>query len=136
MKEVIVSQLESSKAFRDTLCEVLNEISTGKQLEDPECLTVLSELIKASIGVDEGDYKFFYTILESSNNIFTIPSSNRKVYLWSLISEHQKWQDMNLWKTCMFEIVTMKIEEAKRRQILKMQSQQAELNIMAGAEEI
>ena len=62
--------------FRDTLCEVLNEVSTGKQLENPTCLQAIGELIKVTLTClerdpQEDDYKMFYTIIESSSNLFS-----------------------------------------------------------------
>ena len=56
-----------------------------------------------------------YTILECSQNLYSLTQSKRKLYLWSLINEHDMWKDQKHWRECIIEIVTMKIDEAKRR---------------------
>ncbi len=35
--------------YRETLCEILNEMSTGRNIENQECLKALAEVIKASL---------------------------------------------------------------------------------------
>ena len=61
------------------------------------------------------DYKLLYTILESSQNIFTLISSKRKQYLWALLADHAIWRSPMHWEQCAIEIVQMKIDEAKKR---------------------
>ena len=48
-KQVILSQLGQNRILRDTLCEVLNEMSTGKHVENQQCLQTLADLIKAAL---------------------------------------------------------------------------------------
>ena len=102
--------MESNPFFHETLCDVLNEVSSGKQLENHDCFLVMGDLIQVTLTSmltnyeserqiqlenneeskqqqhnenDENassgssaffDYKLLYTILESSQNIFTLIS--------------------------------------------------------------
>lgn len=103
--------------FRETLCEVLNEMSTGKQLENQDCMQTVADLIKVTLTClhKEPNPKLFYTILESSVNLFTILNGTRKHYLWTLLSDHPAWGNIQAWQQCAIEITQMKIEEAKKR---------------------
>lgn len=45
----MTSKLSSNKVYRDTLCEVLNEMSTGRHIENHECLKTIALLIKHTL---------------------------------------------------------------------------------------
>ena len=99
-------------------------MSTGKQVDTPQCLEVIADLIKSTLTCllrdpQEEDYKLFYTILESSGNLYTIVNGTRKHHLWSMLTGHPIWMNTKYWKQCCLEIVNMKIEEAKKRQVIK-----------------
>lgn len=76
---------------------------------------IYSELCLEFIKEKQPDYKFLYTVLESSQNLFSHSKNNRKVYLWSLIQDNEVWNDIKLWKECIVDIISFKIDEAKRR---------------------
>jgi hypothetical protein len=99
-------------------------MSTGRCLENPDCLRSLADLIKHAlthqfygVGAENGppNYRLMYTILESSHNLFTYNDKKRKLYLWTLINEHDMWKEHKHWRDCILEIVTFKIDENKRR---------------------
>jgi hypothetical protein len=77
--------LESNTIFHESLCDVLNEVSSGKQLENHDCFLALGDIIQVTLtsmvrNYDEEskeavtspeelpffDYKLLYTVLESS----------------------------------------------------------------------
>ncbi len=58
-------------------------------------------------------------MLESSQNIYTLISQKRKQYLWALLADHVVWRTPVHWEQCAIEIVQMKIDEAKKRQVIK-----------------
>lgn len=57
------------------------------------------------------DYRFVYTIIESTQNIYTFVSK-RKQCLSTLIAENEIWCDTTLWRDCVQVVVNMKIEDA------------------------
>ena len=138
---MLTQQLQSNTAFHETLCEILNEVSSGKQLENHDCFLALGDVIQVTLTAmvrnydDEEtkstapdelpffDYKLLYTILESSQNIYTLISQRRKQYLWALLADHVVWRTPLHWKQCAIEIVQMKIDEAKKRQAIKTTAQ-------------
>jgi hypothetical protein len=92
-KAVLTQQLESNTLFHENLCDVLNEVSSGKQLENHDCFLALGDIIQVTLtsmvrNYDEEtkevgsppeelpffDYKLLYTVLESSQNIYTLIS--------------------------------------------------------------
>jgi hypothetical protein len=114
---VLCQQLDTNPAFHETLCDILNEVSSGKQLENHDCFLVMGELIQVTLTSmlrtfekeeeelknDENggaffDYKLLYTILESSQNMFTLISSKRKQYLWALLADHAIWRSPMHWE--------------------------------------
>lgn len=64
--------LQSNIIFRDSMVEILNEMSTGRCLENPECLRAIADLIKHTLthqfygSGEEENYRMMYTILECS----------------------------------------------------------------------
>ena len=58
-------------------------------------------------------------MLESSQNIYTLISQKRKQYLWALLADHVVWRTPVHWDQCAIEIVQMKIDEDKKRQVIK-----------------
>jgi len=80
-------------------------MSTGKQLENPASLHAIADLLKVTLTClerdpQEDDYKMFYTIIESSANLFSQENGAKKVYLWSMLTEHQIWMNTKYWKQC------------------------------------
>lgn len=80
---MLTQQLESNTAFHESLCDVLNEVSSGKQLENHDCFLALGDVIQVTLTsmvrnhneetkstapeeLPFFDYKLLYTILESS----------------------------------------------------------------------
>lgn len=71
--------LQSNVIFRDSLVEILNEMSTGRCLENPECLRTIADLIKRTLthqfyGASDDsveNYRMMYTILECSQNLYS-----------------------------------------------------------------
>ena len=121
-KAVLTQQLESNTIFHESLCDVLNEVSTGKQLENHDCFLALGDVIQVTLSsmvrnyeeeskvtmpeeLPYFDYKLLYTILESSQNIYTLISQKRKQYLWALLADHVVWRTPFHWEQCALEIV-------------------------------
>jgi len=123
----MTQQLESNTIFHESLCDVLNEVSSGKQLENHDCFLALGDIIQVTLtsmvrNYDEEqkvvgasssspeelpffDYKLLYTVLESSQNIYTLISQKRKQYLWALLADHVVWRTPYHWEQCAIEIV-------------------------------
>ncbi len=78
--------------------------------------TTLTCLLKDPL---EEDFKLFYTILESSGNLYSVVNGTRKLHLWNLLVGHAIWVNTKYWQKCIKEIVNMKIDEAKKRQVIK-----------------
>lgn len=99
-------------------------MSTGKQLDNPLCLEAIADLVKTTLTClmrdpQEDDFKIFYTIVESSGNLFVVLNGTRKHYLWGMLNGHPIWANTKYWKQCAVNIINMKIDEAKKRQMIK-----------------
>ena len=45
----MTQQLESNTIFHESLCDVLNEVSSGKQLENHDCFLALGDIIQVTL---------------------------------------------------------------------------------------
>ncbi|CDW76802.1 tbc domain-containing protein [Stylonychia lemnae] len=115
-----ISQIEKDLKLNELeehiLLEYLNRIMRGNDLSFDEKSEIISSLHNPTIRDVDENYKVVWSILHSSQQIFTIKEidgkERQKIYLTQYLSDHGIWQEQQVWKQCIHKIINQKFHEA------------------------
>lgn len=118
-KAELVALLNDSK-LRFAITEVLQDIMAPRQIDDMDCLNLLSDLMRfiLTLFVHESsiDYQLLRAMLESSSYLYHVSGlTKRKSLLTHFIMDHGIWADLNAWKECITINIKDKMDESTER---------------------
>jgi len=111
--------------LRIAVTEVLNEITSPRQLDNLDCLKFISDILRflLTLFVHEKkiDFDMMSAILESSQFLYHT-QNNRKTFLTQFLHDHGIWSNSMAWKECIELTMKKRMQESSER-IKKRQEQ-------------
>ena len=127
-KAQVMNMMHDSK-MRNVMTEILQEITSPKQVQNTEVLRLISDILRFILTLfvheQDADYRLLAVILESSQQLFFI-SNKRKQNLTYYLLDHGIWQDTGAWRECIEATMKYKIQEAINRQKRRDQYKKAQ----------
>lgn len=112
--------------IRSQFSDFLMAFTSPRSIRDEKCLEMLGDIIKVVIDLlieekDNSNMKELISIMHCSQLLFTFKEDGgaggrmTKVFLNSYISEHEIWQDVEVWRLCLQRLINLKFHDAVKQ---------------------